>query len=615
MSRFICLAFALCLFFPWSAFAAVFIVPDDRELVGKADGIVIGVVLDGTPRLRDDGYVETVYRVRIQRTMKGDFRRGSVIQVVSPGGIIEKRMTAVVGSAHFRPEDRVVLFLSDDNGRWTPTDMTLGKFRFVTSTGGQSLLLRDEEDIVGFDRQMRTHVERIRREQGFLKFIEATTAGRDAEPDYFIPPGDAISIPQAEQRGLELTNNAVYAPRSYTLLFTGGGNSYPARWPEARMSASTARPYYKSSLQSASGLPDGGVAMITSGLAGWTNDCASYVNMTYAGTNGLLKDPDDTINTVIWNDPGGHITGSWTGSGVIATAYMSGDDFHTYNGETDWVSISDADVVVQDGLIGTESFMATAMSHEFGHAIGLRHSNTHADGTACLVSDECTTTAMMNSSVGTLYNYTLDQWDKNAINAIYPTACSPAPAAPTNLTVTASSASNVVLSWSGSDGATGYKVYRRTSTGSAYGTEIATLGPFTSHNDTTVAANTGYQYVVRATNAGGTSGDSLPDYTVTTGFTDTMAAGLSVKLVHFTELQTAVNALRTLGGLSAFAFTAPTPAGGVTVRKAHIDDLRTALNTARTTLGGSSLTFAESLTAGTTTIKASHLTELRNGVK
>lgn len=620
MSRFVRLAFVLCLLFSWSAFAAVFVVPDDRELVGKADAIVIGQVLDGTPRLRDDGYVETVYRLRVQRTIKGDVRRGTLIQVVSPGGIIEKRMTAVVGSAHFRPEDRVVLFLSDDHGRWTPTDMTLGKFRFVTSTGGQSLLLRDEEDIVGFDRQMRTHVERIRREQGFLEFIEATAAGRDAESDYFIPPGEAVALPETEQNRLEMTNNATYTPASYAIR----SGSTPWRWANVlgqfaspiRMSPSVAAPFFKSSLQSATGLGDGGVAMITNAVNAWNDDCASYVNVPYGGTNDRLKNPDDNVNTVIWNDPGNHILGSWTGSGVIATAFMSGEDYHTFDGAVNgWISMSDSDVVVQDGITGTEAFAATAMTHEVGHGIGLRHSNTHADGSACLLEDECTSSSIMNSSVNTLYNYTLAQWDKNAINALYPAVCSPAPLAPTNLTVTASSASNVALSWSASDGATGYKVYRRTSSGSAYGTEIATLGAVTSYNDTTVAANTGYQYVVRATNAGGTSTDSLPDYTVTTAFTDTMAAGLSVKLVHFNELRTAVNALRTLGGLAAFSFTAPAPAADVTVRKAHIDDLRTALNTARTTLGGSAITFAESLTAGTTTIKASHLTELRNGVK
>src|SRR5688500_2442251 len=112
--------------------------------------------------------------------------------------MVGKRFTSVPGSAHFQREDRVLLFLNDQKGRWTPAFMTLGKFRCVTSTGGQSLLLRDSEDIVGFDKEMKTHVERIRREVGFLRFIEQTVRGRKANGDYFIKPEEAISLPESE---------------------------------------------------------------------------------------------------------------------------------------------------------------------------------------------------------------------------------------------------------------------------------------------------------------------------------------------------------------------------------------------------------------------------------
>lgn len=418
------LAVAFCLLFSSvSASAAMFIVPDDAELVRKSGAIVQGVIVGGEGRMRSGGHIETVYSVRVQRVLKGGISSTETLEVASPGGRVGTRFTTVYSAAHFKEGDKVLLFLVQDRGGWTPTDMTLGKFRFVTSTGGQTLLLRDEEDIVGFDREMRTHVERIRREGPFLQFIEDTVRGRAAAQTYFVPPGETVALPEEEEEAnrFDLTPNTVYAARSYAIHFS---NTYPGRWPESRMTGVLARPFFKNSAQSASGLGDGGVAMITSGLGAWTNDCPSAVNVTYGGTNALLKDGNDDINTVVWNDPGGHIAGTWSGSGVIATAYMSGDNFHTFASEDDWVSLSDSDVVVQNGLTGAESFVATAMTHEFGHAIGLRHSNTHHDGTACQGTDECTGTAIMNSSVNVLHNYTLQAWDQTAIRALYPAACS-----------------------------------------------------------------------------------------------------------------------------------------------------------------------------------------------
>ena len=626
MSKYVRVALAVCLLVSVQASAAVFVVPDDRELTDKSTGIVIGVVEGDVATARPDGHIDTIYTVRVERVLKGDVARDSVIEVASPGGHVDRRWLAVPGSAHFVKGDKVLLFLNKHRGDWTPTDMTLGKFRFVTSTGGQSLLVRDEEDIVGFDKQMRTHVERVRREADFLKFIEESVRGRQAESNYFLSPQEAVSLKEADKDSFAVTPNA-FTAQSYAIHF----GTIPGRWADvpgvfnvpARMTASLANPFFQSNQQSATGLGDGGVAMLQSSLNGWINDCGSYVNVPYGGTNSLLKSTTDGINTVVWNDPGAHLAGSWTGSGVIATCFIAGGDRHTFDGRvatqadgsSGWVSLSDADVVVQNGLTGSESFVDTAMMHEIGHGIGLRHSNTHHDGSTCQGTDECTGNAIMNSTITATvesYVFTAQPWDINAIRLLYPTSCGSAPAPPTNMGIFSSTASTVSLSWSASDGATSYRVYRRSGPG-AY-TLLANVPVGTSHIDTTASSGTAYQYVVRAVNASGESGDSNSDFTTAIGFTDAMGLGLTVKLVHFTELQTAVNALRTLAGLPSFSFAAPAPATNVTVRKSHVDGLRTALNEARNALGASSVTFNESLVAASTTVKAVHMTELRNGV-
>lgn len=74
------------------------------------------------------------------------------------------------------------------------------------------------------------------------------------------------------------------------------------------------------------------------------------------------------------------------------------------------------------------------------------------------------------------------------------------PGAPTNLSVTGTTANSVSLSWAGSSGATGYTVYRNgQSVGSTAGT---------TYTDSGLTASTAYTYTVGAYNSAGTSAAS-----------------------------------------------------------------------------------------------------------
>jgi hypothetical protein len=184
---------------------------------------------------------------------------------------------------------------------------------------------------------------------------------------------------------------------------------------------------------------------------------------------------------------------------------------------------------------------------------------------------------------------------------------------PTNVVATATTSTNVNITWTAAAGAASYRVYR--STGGAFGLVGSPVG--TTFDDPTAVANTAYLYLVRSF-AGVESGDSNKDLATTVIFTDpTLIVGTTnAKLVHFNELLTAVNAVRTLALLGGTTFTVPTPSTSVTILRQHLLDLRTGLDAARAALVLSALTYTDpTITVGSTTIKAVHLTELRNGVK
>ena len=102
------------------------------------------------------------------------------------------------------------------------------------------------------------------------------------------------------------------------------------------------------------------------------------------------------------------------------------------------------------------------------------------------------------------------------------------------------------------------------------------------------------------------------------GFTDDplVPAVTPVRAVHFRELRTRIDALRTTGGLSAYAWTDPALTPGVTrVRSAHLTELRTALNQAYVAAGQPRPTYSDArVRAGTTPIRAVHVNELRAAV-
>ena len=125
---------------------------------------------------------------------------------------------------------------------------------------------------------------------------------------------------------------------------------------------------------------------------------------------------------------------------------------------------------------------------------------------------------------------------------------------------------------------------------------------------------------VTATDPGGLSATQAFTVTVvvTGGFTDDpIVPGVTpVRAVHFTELRTRIDALRSAAALGRFAWTDPALRAGVTpVRLVHLLELREALGAAYTAAGRAAPRWTDAApVAGSTPIRAAHLTELRAAV-
>ena len=185
---------------------------------------------------------------------------------------------------------------------------------------------------------------------------------------------------------------------------------------------------------------------------------------------------------------------------------------------------------------------------------------------------------------------------------------------PTGVVATASSDTEVHVTWTALSGVDHYDVYR-SSAGGAY-QFAGTSGTATEFPDGPVATETTHLYYVRAimTNAA-TSPNSAIDPATTIVFVDDVLQSnvTTVKAVHIEQLRKAVNAFRIAAGLAGIATNAPT---GEQIAASHITSLRSSLAEARSLLGLSGLTYLQpSPDAGTTPIKRNEVEELRGGVQ
>jgi hypothetical protein len=470
-----------------------------------------------------DAAVETVTPMLIEETIKGHFN--STINVVEPGGTYGGVSMVLAGVPRFETGQRMLLFVaSTGKDRWAVTDLVLGKFTFVDGENGQRLLVRDEDEIVGWDPNLQPHVETHRAADRFLQFVRTEARGGMAPVDYAVPAAPAAPTQVRSTRGLTPSIMiAPYSATSYTMTVSGSMGSRWTVFPSAVnwYTGTTAEP----------GAPGGGVTAAQTAIASWDNDCASNVNYVYAGTdNGTHTQglhAADGANTILFErdlstwgvSPFTCSSGGYSGTlGIGGVTTASGTN--TVNGES-FVTTQEGDVEMNRGLANctllfNSGDFNSAVTHELGHTLGFRHSDQNRPGNAACSTDstlECSSSAIMTAFVTAGRNAALAAWDQHAVDAVYPggscgTCTAPAiTSQPQSTTIPSGGSTTLSVAASGT-GPLSYQWY--------VGTSGNTASPISGGTSTSilVGGTQTYSYWVRVSNACGSVNSNTATVTV-----------------------------------------------------------------------------------------------------
>jgi FG-GAP-like repeat/Ig-like domain CHU_C associated len=454
-----------------AAEGATFIVPTDREMVRRADAIVVAAATKVDSRLNMYGGIETVTVMSVEETIKGN--AGAVFDVHEPGGVFGEHAMVVPGAPRFRAGDRAILFLTmTPQGDWAVTDLVLGKFRLTKDTLGRRVAVRDELDVIGWDPNGQPHTEIRRSADEFLDFIRAEAKGMPGRRDYVIDRQPLADDRPGGGKALTPSTNAfvaaasAFSGTSYT-FDVGGGRG--ARWNVFPSGVS-----FFANASGEPGAPGNGFTAVQTALGSWTNDASSNINYVYGGTDSThtagLTGPDG-VNTVLferdlsrYGAPAFTCTSNSYGGTLGVGGVTTTSGTNTLSGET-FYTTTEGDVEMNRGIANCTLLLSSgdwnsAVTHEVGHTLGFRHSDqTRADNPSVPCSSdptlECSSSAIMTATITRGLNAALQTWDRNAAAAVYPgtspPSCTPpaVTSGPTSQTINAGGSATLSVTFTG----------------------------------------------------------------------------------------------------------------------------------------------------------------------
>jgi len=329
-----------------SVSAATFIAPSDAELLGRAQLVVIGTVLDSVPRETSDRMIYTDSQLRIEEVIKG--QAAGTLTISELGGFANGHGVAVSGSATYVPGTRVMAFLRQrDDGSYFTAYMALGKYRF-TERDGTRILVRDADGIEADD-------DGAFAARPASEFVEYMREGA---------PATAKRPMQIETNAASDHTPATEASASaYCLTDPSAPNpTIPLRWdcPSTCTKSWTVGAPQQGSVNTPQG--------VQNAMAAWTNESFAWINLDISGLNNHTNHTNDDINDIIFNsnDTAG-VCDAGIGCGLVYHNAVQ----HTFDGSTFYKIVS-SDVIIRPVNFSQSAFEGV-LTHELGHAIGFKH--------------------------------------------------------------------------------------------------------------------------------------------------------------------------------------------------------------------------------------------------
>jgi hypothetical protein len=407
-------------------------------VVGRVTAVDRSVVVKG----RQGSALMTEYELEVEDTLKGE-APGRVLRMRLPGGVKpDGTALKIYGMPKLRAGERTLVLLEPDgHGAWRPSHLLLGVFREVQA-GERSLAVRNLREATEvrktpdgtFERMPGS--DRLRDFDAFAHWVAARGAGARPEPDYLVGYLDSQLLRQIIGK--------------YT-LFEDDDDHLHLRWFDFDADGNVA---WKAHSTGQQGVPGGGYAEFQVALQAWNNEPLTPIDYRYDGktssTNGL--EVFDGVNTIVFNDPTNILPAfSCASGGVLALGGPWYQTSATNFGGRSFHKIVSADIVTNDGLAcffnsSPDKVKAAEelFGHELGHTLGLGHSCGDNDGPDPNCLNPAFNDALMRAFVhddGRGARLAPD--DRAGIEDLY----SQVPGAPTKLTATPQSTTEIRLAW------------------------------------------------------------------------------------------------------------------------------------------------------------------------